>query len=524
MNIDRRRFIKTTALTGAGVAATRKLSANAKSVAIKAEEGIIIDPEPTFALSPHLYMQFMEPLGRTDGSVEAAWDFDKHVWREDVIEATRDLAPSMVRFGGLLSAYYRWREGVGARKDRVPRQNIHWGGYESNRVGTAEFVDFCTQVGAEPLMSINFESEGTPEFSTDGMGRDRRGTAQEAAEWVDYCNNPDNAERKSYGFDQPLRIPFWQIDNETSYADDRFDIDTAVRKTTEFSEKMHRADPSIKIIGWGGIQRWGEKKGTFWAKDMIERAGEHLDYVAFHHMFNPYRNDENNPLLGINYRQDPARTWEYLMNTCQFHEKKVVAMREQVELYQLPMALTECHYTFSGRNRNEVMSTWATGVSYARIANMHERNGDLLKIATLADFCGTRWQVNALMIPIPRSFGKAFLMPVAKVMKLYRKYSGTNYCETTQTPTYLDVTASRTEDTIFVHVVNTQRASPVKTRLSVKGANVTSIKVHQMATDPEFEVIAREPDPLKIQTKEVPTDGTWTFSAASVSAVEIRIG
>ena len=35
---------------------------------------IRIDPTPLFELSPYLYMQFMEPLGATDGSVEAAWD------------------------------------------------------------------------------------------------------------------------------------------------------------------------------------------------------------------------------------------------------------------------------------------------------------------------------------------------------------------------------------------------------------------------------------------------------------------
>ena len=33
-----------------------------------------IDPAPLFPISPYLYMQFMEPLGVTDGSVEAAWD------------------------------------------------------------------------------------------------------------------------------------------------------------------------------------------------------------------------------------------------------------------------------------------------------------------------------------------------------------------------------------------------------------------------------------------------------------------
>ena len=98
----------------------------------------------------------------------------------------------------------------------------------------------------------------------------------------------------------------------------------------------------------------------------------------------------------------------------------------------MPLALTECHYAIPGRNRCEVLSSWAAGVSYARLMNLHERNGDLLKIATLADFCGTRWQVNAIMIPVPS--GKAFMMPVAKIMALYRKYSGKEYLEVSDVP------------------------------------------------------------------------------------------
>jgi len=35
---------------------------------------VLLDPRPLFDLSPYLYMQFMEPLGKTDGSVAAAWD------------------------------------------------------------------------------------------------------------------------------------------------------------------------------------------------------------------------------------------------------------------------------------------------------------------------------------------------------------------------------------------------------------------------------------------------------------------
>src|SRR3546814_6794784 len=75
-------------------------------------------PDPGFALSPYLYMQFMEPLGTTDGSVEASWDHLAQRWHPDLVAATRALAPPMLRWGGLLSAYYRWREGVGPRSAR----------------------------------------------------------------------------------------------------------------------------------------------------------------------------------------------------------------------------------------------------------------------------------------------------------------------------------------------------------------------------------------------------------------------
>jgi alpha-N-arabinofuranosidase len=60
---------------------------------------LVINPAPGFELSPYLYMQFMEPLGATDGSVEAAWDHLTEQWRDDVVAVTKELAPPMMRLG-----------------------------------------------------------------------------------------------------------------------------------------------------------------------------------------------------------------------------------------------------------------------------------------------------------------------------------------------------------------------------------------------------------------------------------------
>jgi hypothetical protein len=51
---------------------------------------LTVNPTPRFELSPRLFMQFMEPLGATDGSVEAAWDHLRDQWREGV--GPRDLS------------------------------------------------------------------------------------------------------------------------------------------------------------------------------------------------------------------------------------------------------------------------------------------------------------------------------------------------------------------------------------------------------------------------------------------------
>jgi len=150
--MERRDFVKLAGIGGASLALAspgKRLWGNN----VPAEQAIRINPVPKFELSPWLYMQFMEPLGVTDSSVEAAWNHETDSWRKDVVEVTKELAPAMVRWGGLLSAYYKWKEAVGPRHRRISLAKPRLGRVESNQVGTAEFVDFCRQVGADPLIS-----------------------------------------------------------------------------------------------------------------------------------------------------------------------------------------------------------------------------------------------------------------------------------------------------------------------------------------------------------------------------------
>jgi alpha-N-arabinofuranosidase len=473
---------------------------------------LIVDPRPRFGLSPHLFMQFMEPLGTTDGSVEAAWDFRRERWREDVVAVTRQLAPPLIRWGGILSSYYRWREGVGPRHRRKPMHNLMWGGVETNQVGTHEFVGFCRTVGADPLISVNFESDGRRGWSHAPVGGVRSAGPREAAAWVGYCNDADSAARRANGAPEPFAVRLWQIGNETSYGKGGFDCEMAARRTLVFARAMHRADPSIEIIGWGD---------SGWAPRMIEVAGDHLKYVAMHHFFNSGL--EDSPLHGSAWRRDPELTWRHLMHAHVSMEEKLSAARAQVAGSGVCLAMTEGHFALPGRNRCDVLSTWAAGVANARILNVQQRHGDLLKIANLSDFCGTRWMVNSVMIPTPLGAARAYLMPVAWVTALYRRHIGSRAVDVTSVPDGLDVVASWRGRRVFLHVVNTNLAKPVRVRLRAAGERIVSGRAFEIAAEPFQEIDETTPELFAPTERAVPASGLWEVPAASVSAVGLQL-
>ncbi len=226
-------------------------------------------------------------------------------------------------------------------------------------------------------------------------------------------------------------------------------------------------------------------------------------------------------LRGELYRRDPEATWNQLMEAWKINDRKIREVRESRGEGHLPLAMTECHFAIPGRNRCDVLSTWAAGVSYARMLNNHQRHGDALKIATAADFCGTRWQVNAVMIPVPD--GQACLMPVARVMRLFRHHVGSHAVGLAQTPEGLDVVASRRGQRLLMHVVNTNRTRSVRTQIAVADARLAGGRVFEIADDPMVEVSPlNSAEVMKTTEKPLPQDGVWEFPGASVSAVEVE--
>lgn len=485
---------------------------------------IQIIPETGPPLSPYLYMQFAEPLGNADASIDAAWNSLEENWQEPAIEIIRKLAPPMIRWGGCFSSYYHWQEAVGPREKRLPILNLTWEGVFSNQVGTAEIVQLCRRVGAEPLFCVNFESDGRKNWAFPRPDLNRLGTAGEAAEWVAYCNDPDHPLRRAHGDPAPYHIRYWQLGNETSYGypeatgshrrvRDGFSCRENIAALKRFSDAMRATDSSLKLIAWGDDD---------WAPQVCEEAGDRFDLIAFHCHYNYPADGSRGAIGGNGYRRDPDATWACLMATRDEVDRKIAHLAEQVRPCGKRLAMTEGHYIVPGRNRGDVLSTWAAGVAYARILNVFERHCDILEIATCADFFGNRWQVNAVMLPTPVWSGRPFLMPVGQVMALYRNHTGKHAVPASCSDPDVDLTASIDGDRIFLHLVNTAPGRAVRLPIAVVNRTIRKATAWEISADPMLEVI--EPTAARIEpvARRI-ENGVYTLPAAGVAAIELDL-
>ena len=130
----------------------------------------------------------------------------------------------------------------------------------------------------------------------------------------------------------------------------------------------------------------------------------------------------------------------------------------------------------------------------------------------------------AVQTPVPR--GKSFLLPVASIMRLFKLNNGRQGIAVRSAPSNLDIAASRTDDRIFLHVLNMECRHSVEAEFAVLGRQTVSGRVIEIApSDLRANVSSDEPETFKPVQKEI-AQGTplkWRFPPASVSVVELAI-
>ena len=217
--MQRRNFLKTTALAGSAFLFSRKLPAADASDQALIE--IMLD-EPLGTISPLIYSHFTEELGAV--IYDGVWVGEQSKIpntggiRTALIEKMRQIKAPAVRWpGGCFADSYDWRDGVGP-KDKRPRRTDFWvddpdskslpkkglPSFDPNQFGTDEFVRFCKACGAEPYIAANVRSLNAYTFD----------------QWIEYCNSPAGSTtwsdvRAANGSPEPYNVQYWGVGNES---------------------------------------------------------------------------------------------------------------------------------------------------------------------------------------------------------------------------------------------------------------------------------------------------------------------
>jgi len=191
-------------------------------------------------------------------------------FRADVISALKDWSPTHLRWpGGNFVSAYHWPQGIGDRDKRPAYLDPAWSLWESNDMGTDEFIDLCHLIGAEPVLTIN-------------MGD---GTVAEAAAWVEYCNGDQStlsgAMRVQNGYSDPHNVRVWFVGNEQfgNWQVGHIDAETYANKYLEFASAMRQIDSELTLIGVGvPVTLYGH-----WNEQVLRIAGDAMDQLSLHY-------------------------------------------------------------------------------------------------------------------------------------------------------------------------------------------------------------------------------------------------
>jgi len=186
--------------------------------------------------------------------------------RRDTLELLRRLRAPIYRWpGGNFVSGYDWRHGIGDRDRRPPVPNPAWAGLEPNDFGLHEFIRFCRELEAEPLITVNT-----------GFG-----DAHSAAALLEYANGDARTtlwgrRRAENGAREPFRVRYWCIGNEMwgPWQLGHMKPEHYMIKHNWVVDTMRSVQPDFIAIASGQVGPWDEL--------MLRQCADRMDWIAEH--------------------------------------------------------------------------------------------------------------------------------------------------------------------------------------------------------------------------------------------------
>jgi hypothetical protein len=361
--------------------------------------------------------------------------------RADTLKLLKELNSPIYRWpGGNFVSGYDWRLGIGPRDKRPPMRNPAWGGLEHNDFGLDEFIVFCREVGAEPMITVNT-----------GFGDD-----YSAAQEVEYANGPADTIggrwRAANGNGQPYGVKWWCVGNEMfgNWQLGHTSLEHYVRKHNLFAGAMRKVDPAIKLMAVGAVGSWSQ--------GMMKSCADNMDLISEHF----YRGAQKSVIEHVKQAPESVRQ---IVDAHREYRKKIDAIKDK----DIRVAIDEWNYWYGEHLFGELGTRYFMRDALGIAAGLHEmiRNSDMVFMANYA-------QTVNVIGAIKTTKTAAAFETTGIVLKLYRNQFGQIPVVIAGEQYPLDVAAALTNDrkTLTVGIVNpTEREYEVP--IEVGGVKLT---------------------------------------------------
>lgn len=329
--------------------------------------------------------------------------------RSDTLGLLKQLNASMYRWpGGNFVSGYNWRDGIGPRDRRPPRKNPAWTGVEHNDFGLDEFLDFCGEVGAEPVIAVN-----------SGFG-----DAYSAAQEVEYCNGEvdslGGSWRAKHGHPEPYRVKYWCVGNEMfgPWQLGFMQLSQYVQKHNRFARAMWAVDSEIELIGVGNLGGFNRDhdpdQRVGWSEGMLRHSAEFMDFISEHFYRGRRPWDEERP--------EVAKHVALLKDSIREKAEGHRVLQTKLGLlpdHPVPIAMDEWNYWHQPYVYGELGCVYDLQDALGVAAGLHEyfRNSDIIQMAHYAQ------TVNVIGC-IKTTKTDAFFSTTALPLMLYRDHFG----------------------------------------------------------------------------------------------------
>jgi alpha-L-arabinofuranosidase len=175
--------------------------------------------------------------------------------RVDLMQKLAGLKPSFIREpggnyleGDTVATRFDWKNTIGPVWTRPGHQDDAWGYWSTDGMGLLEYLEWCQDLGAQPLLAVYAG------YSLDGehVPLDQLGPyVQDALDEIQYAtggtDTPWGAKRAADGHPAPFKISYVEVGNE-DFFDKSGSYDGNNGRFAQFYDAIKKAYPAMKIV------------------------------------------------------------------------------------------------------------------------------------------------------------------------------------------------------------------------------------------------------------------------------------